>query len=42
MDSFRDAAGLSPALAMRRWPHVEPALFEFGILSPARVAAWIA
>ncbi|MDW3689270.1 glycoside hydrolase family 19 protein, partial [Cupriavidus sp. CV2] len=39
---FQAAAGLSPALAARWWPHVEPALFEFGILSPARVAAWIA
>lgn len=42
LQAFRAAAGLSPALAARWWPHVEPALFEFGILSPARVAAWIA
>ncbi|MGO4815247.1 glycoside hydrolase family 19 protein [Cupriavidus sp. 2MCAB6] len=40
--AFQAAAGLSPALAARWWPHIEPALFEFGILSPARVAAWIA
>lgn len=39
---FQVAAGLSPPLAARWWPHVEPALFEFGILSPARVAGWIA
>lgn len=40
--TFQAAAGLSPALAARWWPHVESALFEFGILQPQRVAAWIA
>jgi len=40
--TFKAAAGLSPALAARWWPHVEPALFERGILLPARAAAWIA
>ncbi|MGT2460058.1 glycoside hydrolase family 19 protein [Cupriavidus basilensis] len=40
--AFRAAAGLSPALAARWWPHIQPALFEFGILTPPRVAAWIA
>jgi len=36
------AAGLSDALADRWWPHVDAALFEFGILLPQRVAGWIA
>lgn len=40
--AFQAAAGLSPALAARWWPHIEPALFEFGILTPPRTAAWIA
>ena len=40
--TFQAAAGLSTALAARWWPHVEPMLFEFGILRPQRVAAWIA
>lgn len=39
---FQQAAGISEALAARWWPHVERALFEFGILQPQRVAAWIA
>lgn len=39
---FQQAAGISPALATRWWPHVDAALFEFGILQPHRVAAWIA
>lgn len=40
--TFQAAAGLSSALAVRWWPHVESALFERGILAPERVAAWIA
>ena len=40
--TFLRAANLSPAMADRWWQHVEPALFEFGILQPQRVAAWIA
>lgn len=40
--TFLRAANLSPAMADRWWQHVEPALFEFGILSPSRVADWIA
>jgi len=40
-DVFRQAAGLSEALAARWWPHVDKALFEFGIVAPHRVAAWI-
>lgn len=39
---FKIAAGLTQAMADRWWPHVEPALFERGILAPARFAAWIA
>ncbi|MNT07244.1 Chitinase class I [compost metagenome] len=39
---FQQAAGVSEALAARWWPSVEAALFEFGILAPHRVAAWIA
>lgn len=39
---FQQAAGVSPALAARWWPHIEAALFEFGILKAHRVAAWIA
>lgn len=40
--TFQKAAGISSALADRWWPHVEASLFEFGILLPHRVAAWIA
>ncbi|MBB2918114.1 glycoside hydrolase family 19 protein [Cupriavidus alkaliphilus] len=40
--TFQLAAGLGEALADRWWPHVDAALFEFGILLPHRVAAWIA
>jgi len=40
--TFQQAADLSAALADRWWPHVDAALFEFGILLPHRVAAWIA
>ncbi len=40
--TFQKAAGISEALADRWWPHVGAALFEFGILLPHRVAAWIA
>ncbi|WP_416046667.1 glycoside hydrolase family 19 protein [Cupriavidus basilensis] len=40
--TFQKAAGISDALAERWWPHVDAALFEFGILLPHRVAAWIA
>jgi len=40
-DVFRQAAGISEALAARWWPHVDRALFEFGIVAPHRVAAWI-
>ncbi|WP_375199059.1 glycoside hydrolase family 19 protein [Cupriavidus metallidurans] len=40
--TFLRAANLSPATADRWWPHVDAALFEFGILQPQRVAAWIA
>lgn len=39
--TFQKAAGISSALADRWWPHVDAALFEFGILLPHRVAAWI-
>ena len=39
---FQEAAGVGDALADRWWPHVDAALFEFGILLPHRVAAWIA
>lgn len=42
LQTFQAAAGLSSKLAARWWPHVEPALFEFGIVAPARAAAWIA
>lgn len=42
LQTFQAAAGVSSALAARWWPHVEPALFERGILAPSRVAAWIA
>ena len=40
--TFQKAAGINDALAERWWPHVDAALFEFGILLPHRVAAWIA
>lgn len=40
--TFQQAADLSAALTDRWWPHVDAALFEFGILLPHRVAAWIA
>lgn len=40
--TFQQAAGLSTALAERWHPAVSAALFEFGILSPQRVAAWVA
>ncbi|AGW94592.1 lytic enzyme [Ralstonia pickettii DTP0602] len=40
--TFQRAAGLSPALAERWHAPVSAALFEFGILAPHRVAAWIA
>lgn len=40
--TFQKAAGLGEALANRWWPHVDAALFEFGILLPHRVAAWVA
>ncbi|QBY56164.1 glycoside hydrolase family 19 protein [Cupriavidus oxalaticus] len=40
--TFRAAAGISEALADRWFPHVDAALFEFGILRPNRVAAWVA
>ncbi|MFS8973852.1 glycoside hydrolase family 19 protein [Cupriavidus necator] len=39
---FQAAAGLAPGTAARWWPHVEAALFEFGILQPKRAAAWLA
>lgn len=39
---FQKAAGINDVLAERWWPHVDAALFEFGILLPHRVAAWIA
>lgn len=40
--TFQLAAGIPEVVADRWWPHVEAALFEFGILRPQRVAAWIA
>ncbi|SCU74131.1 conserved hypothetical protein [Cupriavidus necator] len=39
---FRQAGGLSADLADRWYPVVSAALFEFGIVAPHRVAAWIA
>lgn len=41
-DEFRAAAGISAALADRWYPHVEGVLFEFGIASRERAAAFIA
>ncbi|CAG2129064.1 glycoside hydrolase family 19 protein [Cupriavidus numazuensis] len=40
--TFQKAAGLSAELAERWFEPVSAALFEFGILQPQRVAAWIA
>lgn len=39
---FQRAAGIAPELAERWHAPVSAALFEFGIVAPHRVAAWIA
>ncbi|QYY30294.1 glycoside hydrolase family 19 protein [Cupriavidus pinatubonensis] len=39
--TFQKAADISVELADRWYPPVSAALFEFGILAPHRVAAWI-
>ncbi|WP_446718051.1 glycoside hydrolase family 19 protein [Cupriavidus sp. OTU4054] len=39
---FTDAAGLTPSMAARWYPHVSAALLEYSITTPARQAAWIA
>ncbi|MGO4154332.1 glycoside hydrolase family 19 protein [Cupriavidus sp. YAF13] len=40
--TFQNAAGISAALADRWHSPVTAALFEFGIVAPQRVAAWVA
>lgn len=41
-DEFRRATGLAQKQAARWFPHVEAALFEYGILQPQRIAMWLA
>lgn len=40
--TFQRAAGIAPTLAERWFAPVSAALFEFGIVAPHRVAAWLA
>lgn len=42
LEQFRKAAGLSGVKAQGWYPHVSTACMEFGITSPARIAAYIA
>lgn len=41
-DEFRRTTGLAQKQAARWFPHVEAALFEYGILQPQRIAMWLA
>ncbi|HWV05013.1 MULTISPECIES: hypothetical protein [unclassified Ralstonia] len=41
-NTFSKAAALPPALANRRWPHIEATSKRFGISTPAQQAAFIA
>lgn len=41
-DQFKRATGLTDALADRWFPHIEAAAAEFEIITPRRLAAWLA